>query len=462
MCPACGINRCTYQTCGPQLSGRVILACLIALIAISLFLQLTYSHLIISLNKQSSMPFVPTQTHEETGFLFQGDESSYYRIALNLLNGRGFSQSEMDQPSEPTAYRPPLFPILLATVFRVFGPSPEYGVRVNQALIALLIPLSFWLGRSLHDDRCGIAAAAVVSLWPHGLYLGNNLLTEPLYAVLIIITFGLLVKLVSSPSLGLAMAAGLAAGGAVLARSGFAITLALIGLWFLSLPKRQMPWRMALAFWGIVAITLSPWTYRNYAVMNILSPGTTGAGAVFAGAHNPKTLADRPGGWTAPLASVPDSDIDRVVHMSEAERDSYFWARGFDFLIQQPPETLLRLFVLKVLRLWIPMQRIVADETCSLCNTLTSLLFLVPFLLSILGLLLLRSQKAVFYLSIAFLAGMTLVTLVFWGGTRFRMPLEPILWTLAAYAVIRSVEGRTNSAIAQIAPTSPQFSQRGD
>lgn len=442
-----GIGRCIYQTHGSKLSGRVILLYLITLMVISLFLQFTYSHLIISLNKLSLMPSVPIQIHEETGFMFQGDERNYYLIALNLLNGRGYSGSEIDQPAEPTAYRPPLFPIFLAMVFRVFGPSPEYGVRVNQALITLLIPLSFWLGKSLYDDRCGIVAAIMVTLWPHGFYFGSNLLTEPLFAVLVIITFGLLVKLVSSPSLGLAIAAGLAAGGAVLTRSGFAVTVALLGLWFLLFPKQQMPWRMTLAFYAIVAITLAPWSFRNYAVMNTLSPGATGAGVVFAGAHNCETLANHPGSWTQPRALVPDSDVDRVAQMSETEFDAYFWRKGLGFLAQQPPETLLRLFVFKVLRLWIPVQRIVVDEVCILCNVLTSLLFLVPALLSVLGLSLLRSQKAVFHLGITFLGGATLVTIAFWGGTRFRMPLEPILWDFAACALIRLIEGRKSCRI---------------
>ena len=146
---ALGIGQYNHHTCGPKLAGRVILLCLVALMMISLFLQFAYFHSIIPLNKQVSRSSITTRTQEETGFLLQGDENQYYRIALNLLNGRGYSLSEMDQPPEPTAYRPPLFPILLVMVFRVFGPLPEYGVRVNQALIALLIPLSFWLGRSL-------------------------------------------------------------------------------------------------------------------------------------------------------------------------------------------------------------------------------------------------------------------------------------------------------------------------
>jgi hypothetical protein len=204
-----------------------------------------------------------------------------------------------------------------------------------------------------------------------------------------------------------------------------------------------------------VAITLSPWSLRNYAVMNTLGPGTTGGGCVFAGAHNLETLVNHPGGWTHPLASVPDSDVDQFAQMSETERDAYFWRRGFDFLTQQPPETLLKLLALKVLRLWIPVQRIVADEVCSVCNVLTSLLFLGPALLSVLGLLKLRSQKAVFHLGIVFLGGTTLVTIIFWGGTRFRMPLEPILWAFAAYAVIRWGEGRANSVVDQVVSQIP-------
>ena len=433
------IGRCTFQAPPSKLPLRVTFLFLGAMMAVSLSLHVAYSYLLAPLNRQSSMTYIADHIHK-SGFQLGGDEIDYYHIALNLMSGRGYSRSEVDKPPEPTAYRPPLFPAVLSVVFRIFGPSPQYGVWVNQALMILLIPLTFWLGSFLYGNRCGIAAATIVTLWPHGYYFGSDLLTEPLSAVFITITVGLIVRIVSFPSLRLAVAAGLAAGGAVLTRSNFAVIVAVLGFWFLFLPKQQNPLRTLFVFWSAVAIVLLPWAFRNYSVMNTFNPGTTGSGIVFAGAHNPQALAEYPGGWISPQPLMPD--IYRVAQMPETERDAYFWRMGFDFLTQQSPLTLFRLFVLKLFRLWIPGQRIVNDGVCFLCNVITSLLFSVPFFFSILGLYLLSSQKPLFHLVILLLAGTTLVSILFWGSTRFRMPIEPILWVLAAFAMIRLIELR--------------------
>lgn len=425
----------TSQSRDSKLSAQTIVLYLLVLMTISQAFQITYSKLLSPLNKTSLIPAGFIQIHRETGFLFQGDERDYYLIAANLRNGRGYSASELDQPAEPTAYRPPLFPIILAVVFKVFGLSPAHGVRLSQLFIALLIPLSYWLGRSVCSVRCGIVAAAIVTLWPHGYYFGSRLLTEPLFAVLVVILFGLLLKLLSAPSYGLAVAAGLAAGGAILTRSGFAVTVALIALWLVLLDRQQLPWRIVLAFLGMMAVVLAPWSLRNYKVMNTPNPGTTGSGEVFAGAHNSETAKNRPGSWTDPRIWSLSAGMDRIDQLSEVERNAYFWNQGLAFLDGQPPETLMRLIAFKVMRFWIPAQRIVADEICLLCNVIASTLFLVPLFFSALGIWMLRNETAVFRLVVAFLGGATLLTVIFWGSLRFRMPLEPILWVFAAYAV---------------------------
>ena len=413
------------------------------LLVVSLGANWAYARWLSPLNRRvqpqtSAFQTMYAGTPAEQAFLAQGDEISYYRIARNVAEGRGYSQSRADQAPEPTAYRAPLFPLFLAGVYGVLGPAPSYGVYANHLLIALLIPLAFWVGSQLHSPRCGLLASALIAIWPHGLYFGNFLVTEPLFAVLQLLVFGLLLRLDAHPSPKLAGAAGLVSGAAILTRTNFALVAALVGLWMLWFHRRRMPWRMALAFAGATALVLLPWMLRNLLVMGALIPGTTGSGVVFAGAHSPQTIASYPGGWLEPGGTAAEA----LLNVSEVQRDTLFWQMGLATLEQLSPAMLFRLYAWKVVRLWAPVQRLVADEVCALCNVPATILAAILFLLSLVGLWLHRAKASIVLLAIAFMTGTTLTAIIFWGASRFRMPLEPILWTFAAYALLSVLDIR--------------------
>src|SRR5690349_7891319 len=52
-----------------------------------------------------------------------GDPDNYLPLARSLVEGRGFTIK-----GHPTAYRPPLYPLLLAPVVGVFGPRWPWGL----------------------------------------------------------------------------------------------------------------------------------------------------------------------------------------------------------------------------------------------------------------------------------------------------------------------------------------------
>src|SRR3989338_5432811 len=54
-----------------------------------------------------------------------GDAISYNNIAVNLVQGRGFSHD-----GAPTADRPPLYPFFLAAIYKTFGRENFSAVRI--------------------------------------------------------------------------------------------------------------------------------------------------------------------------------------------------------------------------------------------------------------------------------------------------------------------------------------------
>src|SRR5262245_58073117 len=61
------------------------------------------------------------------------DEQHYTQIAHNILSGNGYGWG----PGQLTSIRPPLYPALLALVWRITGTESLQAVRVVQIVLAL-------------------------------------------------------------------------------------------------------------------------------------------------------------------------------------------------------------------------------------------------------------------------------------------------------------------------------------
>lgn len=68
----------------------------------------------------------------------KSDAFRYYDLARNINNGLGFSMAFPWIEIQPTAFRPPAYPFLLAGTIRVFGESIRVG-QVLDVLIGLLV-----------------------------------------------------------------------------------------------------------------------------------------------------------------------------------------------------------------------------------------------------------------------------------------------------------------------------------
>ncbi len=100
-------------------------------------------------------------------------ENSY--VAASVATGHGFSSPYL-QPTGPTALVPPLFPYLLAGIFRVFGVLSHHSyvavVGLNIFAHALSCVVLFWIGRETFGPLTGLCAALGLGCFP--------LLSEPL------------------------------------------------------------------------------------------------------------------------------------------------------------------------------------------------------------------------------------------------------------------------------------------
>jgi 4-amino-4-deoxy-L-arabinose transferase-like glycosyltransferase len=188
-----------------------------------------------------------------------GDSPGYYRLAVNLSEMGVYSQ-ETVEPYHPDADRTPGYPMLLAAIFLLSGPSVVAVSVVQSLLHGLSGLLVARLGERLFGSiRIGVAGALLWAVAPIPAIFCGILLTETLFTPVFLLTLLLLAK----PSLGRAAAAGAALGAGILIRPIALLLWPALGLTFLI----GISWRRALAHFAVfstlAAAALTPWLIRN-------------------------------------------------------------------------------------------------------------------------------------------------------------------------------------------------------
>lgn len=196
-----------------------------------------------------------------------GDEREYFNQALTWLRGQGYHDLPL--------MRPPLYPVFLAVVFRLFD-SQVQRVRLVQALVSEATIYLEWLlaYRALagQPGRGPIALAAAALIALNFTLAGNatELLTETVFLFGLCLVFVLLLSILngSARTRSMALSAGVATGLLTLVRSVALPLLALGGLVLLggrtAGGARNGATGAALLFVLAGALTIAPWTARNY------------------------------------------------------------------------------------------------------------------------------------------------------------------------------------------------------
>lgn len=141
-----------------------------------------------------ALRLLPVLTHWDTPSLFMvaSDSWQYHQIALNLLEGHGYTSSERP-PYEPDVYRPPGFPGFLRLVYAWNGPSIPTAIALQVVLSLGAILLTYYLVLALGESRAvATGAALLLAVDPLSVVHANLLLTET-FSSLLVLTAALLV-----------------------------------------------------------------------------------------------------------------------------------------------------------------------------------------------------------------------------------------------------------------------------
>src|SRR5579859_1230569 len=213
------------------------------------------------------LSLVPFQT--ETG-----------HIAFSIATGKGFS-SPFQRDTGPTAWIAPVYPYLLAGIFKIFGVYTERSFFAAALLNILFsagacVPI-FYAGERIAGLGAARAATWLWALFPNSIiipfeWVWDTCLSAFLVAVLLLATL----KLAETRRLRDWFFYGLLWGFALLTNPAVALLLPVFVLWAAHRIRNhdlKSDWltRPALAT-GVALLSCVPWTVRNYIAFHSLIP----------------------------------------------------------------------------------------------------------------------------------------------------------------------------------------------
>jgi 4-amino-4-deoxy-L-arabinose transferase-like glycosyltransferase len=275
----------------------------------------------------------------EPQLLFVRNEPSH--IAAALVSGMGFSSPYAGAPIAPTAQQPPLYPLILAGIFKVFGSatvaSAWIAVLINVLAGAVTAILLYHVGRLHFGETVGILAAWLWVLpWMYQANAVSVSLTSAYLAALGITVLFLWVPKTLESNLRW-FALGIYSGLLVLLQPSLLPIVLAYGLWT-GWSKVRSP-RVLIAFAGLV-LALVPWTVRNYVTFKRLIPFRDNFGLEL-------WLGNRPGmrGTVDFSGDFPDVDPANYARLGELPFMDEKLAAAKEYIVSEPAG-----FVERVLR----------------------------------------------------------------------------------------------------------------
>ena len=375
------------------------------------------------------------------------DPDSYARFAHQLAENGVYGPN----PGQPSAYRPPGYPLLLLPWCRTVQPD-TWGIAGLHLVAGIVTVLCTWR-MSQYVQLGGLAwlPALLVAVDPLLVRQTTLLMTETVFVALLT---GLMTCWLSQPVERLPsendrakharlrghVLVGLVLAAAALTRPSVWAFWALLGL---------AAWaNRSLRAWvcgSAVALTLcAPWVVRNAVVLGQPILTTTHGGYTLWLGQNPVYYAQVVAG---PHTVWPRESFGRwsqangieTTGMSELERDRYFRCRALAWMRSEPLAA-LHSVCHHVWMFWTPAPRQGPLGLRLLCGIFYSLIHL----LALLGVLQVASWRMpMLAIALAPIAW-TAVHAVYWSNVRMRAPLVPLLAVLAAVGCARLCHWRNS------------------
>ncbi len=192
------------------------------------------------------------------------------RIARSLALGQGFS-SPTDLPTGPSAWAPPIYPYILATIFKVLGiysaASAWTILAFNSVFGALTCITICKIGEKIYGTSMARAAAWTWAVFPYAIYWPVRVVWEASLSAFLL-SLGLLLTLHLAdrpPRKRNWILFGFLWGTIALTNTALLSMLPFFLLWLLYRSPQRLRYFTGMGLSGVVALAIiSPWLARNY------------------------------------------------------------------------------------------------------------------------------------------------------------------------------------------------------
>jgi hypothetical protein len=361
-------------------------------------------------------------------------------IARSIAEGKGFS-SPLSIETGPTIWLTPIFPYLLAGIFKIFGvysyKSMVTIVTLDEVFSALTCIPIFFIAKRVGGPAVGAGAAWLWAIFPYAIMLPIEWIWDTSLAALMaaLILWATLAIRDSNRvkdwiGYGLLWGVGLMVNASVLAVAPFLL------LWLaLDLRKKGRRWvqlpAIALILMGVVCV---PWTIRNYVVFHHVVVFRSNFGLELWLGNNDQ-VPDTWAGYLHPSDYPPERE--KYVRMGEIKYMQLKQSEAISFMESHPRDTLRffwRRFVDNWMGTWDPIQDVWNSLSTLGRIKLSANIFLSLF--GLLGLLFMFRQKSPYAFPIAmFPLVYPIVYYITHTSVRYRHPSDPAMVVAAAYAV---------------------------
>jgi len=379
------------------------------------------------------------------GYISRFDAKSYESIALHLFKGQCYCIAD----NIPTVGRAPAWPTVIAAIYALAGPQNLYARYFLCVLGAGTCVLLYFFCSDLFTRRVGILAGILAALYP-GLFIYDGwLYSESLYTFLLFASIYVLLRLQRTTKARWAILCGVLLGLLSLTRPNGLVMIALAVVWLVLIGRMyRWSWRNTVGNIALIVVVASlfiaPWTLRNYTVAHALVPVAVGDGTVLAGAYNNRVLppGEAQGQWVSALRANPD--IARAFGVCsdapcDTKRDAVLRQRAGQWVGENTTHIPF-LLGMHLLKMWTPMtpeadlpmnqfpERGASQFVVTLINTVSIPLFLVAAF----GLWATRRRWRDLLFVYFIVALTTVQCLYFYGSSRFRAPIEPLILVFVA------------------------------
>ncbi len=352
-------------------------------------------------------------------------------ISGSLARGEGFS-SPFGVPTGPTAWIAPVYPAMIAAIFKVFGlysnASAIMILGINSLFSGLACAAIFVLGRELLGRQVGLVAGWWFALVPlYWRYPTTWVWEFPLSGLLLVLIFLVSVRLDTArwqPWAGFGVLWSVMALVSPSQLSVLPFTLA-YPAWKIA-RGRKIPWKQMAITVAVFCIAITPWLARNRAAFGrwvfLRSnfgfefwldnyPGANGA--AWSGRHpasNPRILAEY-------------EKLGEIDFAKEKQREAFQFIRDY-------PGEFTRLTMMRMTDFWDGRTLIYESPD----EPLKPWMILTTSLLAWGGLLLmLRNRERGAWLFLTFMLILPAPFYLTYTEPKYRHPLEPLMSVMTAY-----------------------------